>query len=104
VGGLPEPVSDLHGADGTRRGVRGRRVEARKSVNAERFMDQIPQTTLTRREALQIVAALLGGAALTGGEQVLAISVDEAAMAVAAEQGTSLFTAGRRGGVRGVGG
>jgi glucoside 3-dehydrogenase (cytochrome c) hitch-hiker subunit len=56
-------------------------------------MDQIPQTTLTRREALQIVAALLGGAALTGGEQVLAISVDEAAMAVAAEQGTSLFTA-----------
>jgi hypothetical protein len=56
-------------------------------------MDQIPQTTLTRREALQIVAALLGGAALTGGERVLAISVDEAAMAVATEQGTSLFTA-----------
>jgi Gluconate 2-dehydrogenase subunit 3 len=56
-------------------------------------MDQIHQTTLTRREALQIVAALLGGAALTGGERVLAISFDDEAVAVAAEQGTSLFTA-----------
>jgi hypothetical protein len=56
-------------------------------------MDQIPQTTMTRREVLQVVTALLGGAALAGGERVLAISFDDAAMAVAAEQGTSLFTA-----------
>jgi hypothetical protein len=93
VGGLPEPVADLHGADGPRRGVRGRRVEARQPVNAERFMDQIPQATLTRREVLQMVTALLGGAALAGGERVLAFSFDDAAIAVAAEQGTSLFAA-----------
>jgi hypothetical protein len=56
-------------------------------------MDQIPQTTPTRRDVLQLVTALLGGAALAGGERVLAISFDDGAMAVAAEQGTSLFTA-----------
>ena len=56
-------------------------------------MDDITQTTLTRRDILQMVGALLGGAALTGGERVLAISFDDTAIAVAAEQGTSLFTA-----------
>src|SRR5262245_23736946 len=56
-------------------------------------MDQIPPATLTRRDLLQIVTALLGGAALAGGERVLAVSFDDAAMAVALEQGTSLFTA-----------
>jgi glucoside 3-dehydrogenase (cytochrome c) hitch-hiker subunit len=56
-------------------------------------MDDISQTTLTRRDILQMVGALLGGAALTGGERVLAISFDDTAIAVAAEQGTSLFTA-----------
>ena len=56
-------------------------------------MDDINQTTLTRRDMLQMVAALLGGAALTGGERVLAFSFDDAALAVTAEQGTSLFTA-----------
>jgi len=56
-------------------------------------MDQITQATLTRREALQIVAALLGGAALSGGERMLAFSFDDGATAVAAEQGTSLFAA-----------
>ena len=54
---------------------------------------QTTQTTLTRRDMLQMVAALLGGAALTGGERVLAFSFDDAALAVAAEQGTSLFAA-----------
>ena len=56
-------------------------------------MDQITQATLTRREVLQMVTALLGGAALAGGERVLAISFEDEAVAVAAEQGTSLFTA-----------
>src|SRR6185295_4866564 len=56
-------------------------------------MDQITQTTLTRRDMLQVVAALLGGAALTGGERMFALSFDDAALAVAAEQGTSLFAA-----------
>jgi len=56
-------------------------------------MDETTQTTLTRRDMLQMVAALLGGAVLTGGERVLALSFDDAAMAVATEQGTSLFAA-----------
>lgn len=56
-------------------------------------MDDNIQTTLTRRDMLQMVAALLGGAALTGGERVLAFSFDEAAIAAASEQGTSLFAA-----------
>jgi Gluconate 2-dehydrogenase subunit 3 len=55
-------------------------------------MDQITQATLTRRDVLQLVTALLGGAALAGGERLLAISFDDGTMAVAAEQGTSLFT------------
>jgi len=55
-------------------------------------MDSI-STGHTRREVLQYVAALLGGAVLTGGERVLAISFDDGAIAVAAEQGTSLFAA-----------
>lgn len=48
---------------------------------------------ITRREALQSVAALLGGAALTGGDQLLAWSVDEAAVQRAAAQGVGAFTA-----------
>ena len=56
-------------------------------------MDDITQTTLTRRDMLQMVAALLGGAALTGGDRVFALSFDDAAIAVATEQGTSLFAA-----------
>ena len=56
-------------------------------------MDQITRATLTRREVLQMVTALLGGAALTGGERVLGFSFDDAAIAVATEQGTSLFAA-----------
>jgi Gluconate 2-dehydrogenase subunit 3 len=55
-------------------------------------MDQITQATLTRRDVLQLVTALLGGATLAGGERLLAISFDDGAMAVAAGQGTSLFT------------
>jgi len=55
-------------------------------------MDSI-STGHTRRDVLQYVAALLGGAVLTGGERVLAISFDDGAIAVAAEQGTSLFAA-----------
>jgi hypothetical protein len=51
------------------------------------------RTGHTRREALQYVAALLGGVALSGGERLLALSFDDGAIAVAAEQGTSLFAA-----------
>ena len=48
---------------------------------------------ISRREALQSVAALLGGAALTGGDQLLAWSVDEAAVQRTAAQGVGAFTA-----------
>jgi len=56
-------------------------------------MDEIIQPGLTRREVLQIVTALLGGAALAGSQRVLTASFDDSAMAAALEQGTSLFTA-----------
>jgi len=56
-------------------------------------MDEITQGTLTRRDVLQMVTALLGGAALAGGERVLAFTFDDDAMAVAVQQGTSLFAA-----------
>src|SRR5262245_63818727 len=49
-------------------------------------------TALSRREVLQYVAALVGGAALTGGERLLAFSFDADALAQATSEGTSLFT------------
>jgi glucoside 3-dehydrogenase (cytochrome c) hitch-hiker subunit len=49
--------------------------------------------TLTRREVLQRVGVLLGGAALTGGDRLLAFSFDADALARASAQGTSLFSA-----------
>jgi hypothetical protein len=54
-----------------------------------------PSTTelLSRRDVLQRVAVLLGGAALTCGDRVLALSVDAAALDAATAQGTAAFTA-----------
>jgi glucoside 3-dehydrogenase (cytochrome c) hitch-hiker subunit len=51
------------------------------------------RSTLTRREVLQRVGVLLGGAALTGGDRLLAFSFDADALARASAQGTSLFSA-----------
>ena len=48
---------------------------------------------MTRREAVQRVTALLGGAALAGGDGLLAFSFDGAAMSRALAQGTGAFTA-----------
>ena len=48
---------------------------------------------ITRREAIQGVAAMLGGAALAGGDRLLALSFDEAALAQAAQQGVGAFSA-----------
>lgn len=48
---------------------------------------------MTRREAVQRVTALLGGAALAGGEGLLAFSFDAAAMNQAMAQGVGTFTA-----------
>jgi hypothetical protein len=48
---------------------------------------------LTRREVIQQVSALLGGAALAGGEQLFAFSFDAAALDSATAQGAGSFTA-----------
>lgn len=49
--------------------------------------------TITRRDCIQRVAAMLGGAALVGGDQMLAFSFDDAALARAMAQGAGTFTA-----------
>lgn len=48
--------------------------------------------TVSRRDVIQSVAALLGGAALSGGDRLFALSFDEAARALAAEQGVGAFS------------
>lgn len=48
---------------------------------------------ITRREALHHVAALLGGAALSGGDRLLAVSFDAAALEQATARGVGAFTA-----------
>jgi hypothetical protein len=48
---------------------------------------------ITRREAIQHVAAVLGGIALSGGDQLLAFSFDEAALAQATTKGAGAFSA-----------
>ena len=49
--------------------------------------------TITRRDVIQRVAAMLGGAALVGGDRLLAFSFDDEALARAMAQGTGTFTA-----------
>lgn len=48
---------------------------------------------LTRREAVQRVAALLGGAALVGGDRLFALSFEPAVLERAMAQGTGAFAA-----------
>jgi len=48
---------------------------------------------ITRRDVLQRVTALLGGAALVGGESLAAFTFHEAARAAAMSQGIGAFTA-----------
>jgi hypothetical protein len=48
---------------------------------------------ITRREAVQHVAALLGGAALSGGDRLLALSFDEAALEQATSRGVGTLSA-----------
>lgn len=47
---------------------------------------------ITRREAIQEVANLLGGAALVGGDRLLAFSIDDEALARAMVQGIGTFS------------
>ena len=48
---------------------------------------------VTRREVIQQVAAMLGGAALVGGDRLLAFSFDDEALARAMAQGTGPLSA-----------
>ena len=49
--------------------------------------------TITRREVIQRVAAMLGGAALVGGDQLLAFSFEDEALARTMAQGAGTLTA-----------
>jgi hypothetical protein len=59
----------------------------------EPTMNASMPATISRREALQRVSVLLGGAALACGDRVLALSFDVAAREAAMAQGTGAFTA-----------
>jgi hypothetical protein len=56
-------------------------------------MDDRTTVGVTRREAVQRVAALLGGAALVGGDRLLAFSFEPAVIERAMAQGTAAFAA-----------
>ena len=56
-------------------------------------MNEQPSNTISRRDAIRLVTALLGGAAIAGGEQMLALSFDDAALSRTMVQGTGAFTA-----------
>ena len=52
----------------------------------------MPDALVTRRMAIQRVAALLGGAALVGGDQLFAASFEPAALDTALAQGAGAFS------------
>jgi hypothetical protein len=56
------------------------------------MMDQQPANTITRRDVSQRVTALLGGAALAGGDRLLAFSFDDEALARTMAQGVGAFS------------
>ena len=56
-------------------------------------MDDGTTVRVTRREAVQRVAALLGGVALAGGDRLVAFSFEPAAIEQAMAQGAGTFTA-----------
>jgi len=60
-------------------------------VIAGRIMDE--QATLSRRDVIQRVTALLGGAALAGGDRLLAFTFDTDARVLAMAQGAGSFSA-----------
>jgi hypothetical protein len=54
--------------------------------------DQPLLGTMTRRDVMQRVSALLGGVALAGGDRLLALSFDDEALTQAMAQGTRVFS------------
>src|SRR5690606_28522137 len=88
---LPEPVVDVHGVDGAGGELRRRRAEPAQSVSGRMIESRVPdeakEKTMpeeakpaertaarlwTRREAIERVSMLLGGAALVGHSAMLA--------------------------------
>jgi len=55
-------------------------------------MEQQTSNTMTRRDVIQRVTALLGGVALAGGDRLVAVSFDDAAIAQAMAQGVGTFS------------
>ena len=55
--------------------------------------DRTAPHPITRREVIQRVATMLGGAALVGGDRLLAFSFDDEALARVMTQGAGTFTA-----------
>jgi hypothetical protein len=62
-------------------------------VKLEEPMDDGTTVHVTRREALRRVVALMGGAALVGGDRLFAFSFEPAVIEKAMAQGTGAFTA-----------
>ena len=56
-------------------------------------MNEQISNTISRRDAIRFVTALLGGAAIAGSDHVLAFSFDDEALSRAMVQGTAAFTA-----------
>lgn len=63
------------------------------SITSDNAAGDVRATGMTRREAVQRVTALLGGAALIGADGLLAVSFDGAAVNQAMAQGVGAFTA-----------
>jgi hypothetical protein len=57
------------------------------------MMDQQPANTITRRDVIQRVTAMLGGVALAGGDRLLAFSFDDEALTRTLAQGVGAFSA-----------
>ena len=56
-------------------------------------MKQPPASAITRRDMIQRITAMLGGAALVGSDELLAFPFDEASLRDAMMQGTGAFSA-----------
>lgn len=57
------------------------------------MMNQQPAPTISRRDMIQRVTAMLGGVALVGGDELFAVTFDEASTRAVMIQGTGLFSA-----------
>ena len=56
-------------------------------------MNEQPSNTISRRDAIRLVTGWLGGAAIAGGDHLLAYAFDDAALSRTMIQGAGAFTA-----------